>query len=163
MSCLLGGSMVGLIVTSSKRAYATCCVTLVCCTQSPWPCSRPQLTCTSTGDTQTFKGSSGSVSVGSLGPCEQKILFEPSEGLWWVWSLILNVICPSTIFQGLFLWCEVSFFGGIQHSPVNSCSSVSCNFGVIPGVDECMFFYSTILFPVLIGMLLLFYNCKFIF
>ena len=32
---LLGGSMVGLIVTSSKKAYATCCVTQVCSTQSP--------------------------------------------------------------------------------------------------------------------------------
>ena len=27
--------------------------TQVCCTQSPCPCSRPLLTCTSTGDTQT--------------------------------------------------------------------------------------------------------------
>ena len=29
------------------------CHTQVCCTQSPCPCSSPQLTCTSTGDTQT--------------------------------------------------------------------------------------------------------------
>ena len=29
------------------------CHTQVCCTQSPWPCGRPLLTCTSTGDTQT--------------------------------------------------------------------------------------------------------------
>ena len=29
------------------------CHTQVCCTQSPCPCSRPLLTCTSTGDTQT--------------------------------------------------------------------------------------------------------------
>ena len=55
------------------------------------------------------------------------------------------------------------FFGGIQHSPVDGCSSVSCNFGVIPGEDEYTFFYSTILFSILIGMFLLFYNCKFIF
>ena len=43
------GSMVGLIATSTKRA---CAIPLqVCCTQSP--CSRPLLTCTSTGGTQT--------------------------------------------------------------------------------------------------------------
>ena len=29
------------------------CHTQVCCTQSPCPCGRPLLTCTSTGDTQT--------------------------------------------------------------------------------------------------------------
>ena len=44
----------------------------------------------STGDTQTLKGKSGSVSVGS--PGVHKILFEPSEHVWWVWDLILNVI-----------------------------------------------------------------------
>ena len=60
----------------------------------PWPCSRPLLTYTSTGDTQTLKGRSGSVSVGSLAPDAHKILFEPSEHLWWACSLILNVILP---------------------------------------------------------------------
>ena len=48
---LLGGSMLGLVVTSFKRAYVTCCVTQVCCTQSPCPCSRSLLTLVSTGDT----------------------------------------------------------------------------------------------------------------
>ena len=43
------------------------CHTEVCCPQSPCPCSRTWLTCTSTGNTQTFKGRSGSVSVGSSG------------------------------------------------------------------------------------------------
>ena len=56
---------------------------------SPW---QSLLTCASTGDTQTLKGSSGSVSMGSLGPSAHKILFEPSEHLWRVWGLILNVI-----------------------------------------------------------------------
>ena len=41
------------------------CHTQVCCTQSPCPCGRPLLTHTSTGDTQTLTGRSGSVSVGS--------------------------------------------------------------------------------------------------
>ena len=70
-----GGSMVGLIMTSSKRAYATRCVTQVCCTQNPYPCGRPLLTCASVGDTQTLKGRSGSVSLGSLGPSAHKVLF----------------------------------------------------------------------------------------
>ena len=68
------------------------CHTQVCCTQSPCPCGRPLLTCTFTGDTQTLKGRSGSVSVGS--PGAYKILFEPSKHLWQVWGLILNVILP---------------------------------------------------------------------
>ena len=34
----------------------------------------------------------------------------------------------------------VSFFGGIQHSPVDGYSAASCNFGVLAGADEHMFF-----------------------
>ena len=39
----------------------------------------------------------------------------------------------STVLLGRFLcpWTWVSFFGGIQHSPVNGCSAASCNFGVL--------------------------------
>ena len=77
---LLGSAMVGLMVTSSKRAYATLCVTQVCCKQGPCPHGRPLLTCASTGDTQTLKGRSGSVSVGSLGPGTLKVLFRKSLG-----------------------------------------------------------------------------------
>ena len=36
--------------------------------------------------------------------------------------------------------CGVSFFGGIQHSPVNGCSAMSGNFGVLTGEGECMFY-----------------------
>ena len=51
-SCVHSGSaMVGLMATSSKRAYAI--PRSVCCTQSPCPCGRPLLTCSSTADTQT--------------------------------------------------------------------------------------------------------------
>ena len=39
----------------------------------------------------------------------------------------------------------VSFFGGIQHSPVDGCSAESCNFGVLPGEDEHTSFHSSIL------------------
>ena len=49
---LFGDSMVGLMATSSKRAYATGCVKHVCCTQSPCPCRRPLLTHTFAEDTQ---------------------------------------------------------------------------------------------------------------
>ena len=38
----------------------------------------------------------------------------------------------------------VSFFGGIQHFPVDGCSAASCNFGVFSGEDECTPFYSAI-------------------
>ena len=72
---LLGGSMVGLMATSSKRIYATRHGSQVCYIQSPCPHSRPLLTCASAGNTQTLKGRSGSVSVESLGPGAHKVLF----------------------------------------------------------------------------------------
>ena len=148
--------MVGLIATSSKRAFATRCATRVCCDQSPCPCGWPLLTRVSTGDTQTLKGRSGSVSVGSLGPGMHKVLFEPSECLWWVWNLILNVTSPlllSCLGFSFALGCGVSFFGGIQHSPVSGCSAVSCNFAVLTGEDKHMPFYSAIFnFCLLLGI-----------
>ena len=63
----------------------------VCCTQSPCPCGRPLLTHTSIGDTHiqfwlNLCGVSGSW-------CTQG-LFEPSQHLWRLWGLILNVILP---------------------------------------------------------------------
>ena len=73
-----GSSMVGLMVTSSKRAYAipksaAPSHTQVCCTQSPCPRVSPLLTRTSSGDAH----SSVSVSVGSLGPGVHKICLSP--------------------------------------------------------------------------------------
>ena len=56
------------------------CHLQVCCTQSPCPYSRPLLTHTSAGDTQTLKVTSGSVSVGS--PVVHKVLSESSKCLW---------------------------------------------------------------------------------
>ena len=79
-----------------------------------------------------------------------EVLFEPSEHLWWVWCLILNVILPllSSCWGFAFaLGRGVSSFGGIPHSPVDGCSAASCNFGVLAGGDECTSFYSTIFFP----------------
>ena len=121
------------------------CHTLNCCIQSPCTCGRPLLTLTSTGDTQTLQGRSGSVSVGSSGV--HKVLFEPSERLWQVWSLILNTISPLlSSCQGFSfaLGHGVSFFGGIQNTPVDCCSAASCDFGVLTGEEKRMSFYSAI-------------------
>ena len=107
------------------------CHTQDCCIQSPCPYGRPLLTRTSTGDIQILKGTSGSVFVGS--PGVHKVLFEPSKRLWCVWDLILNVISPLLPSCWGFSFapeCGLSFFGGIQHSSVDGCSAVSCNFGV---------------------------------
>ena len=138
------------MVTFYKRAYPTHYMTQIWCSQSPYPHSRSLLTHASTGDTQTLKGRSGSLSVGSLGPGVHKVLFEPSEHLWWVWGFILNVILPllpSCWGFSFALGCGFFFFffGGIQHSPVDGCSAVSCNFGVLSGEDEHTSLYSTIL------------------
>ena len=83
---------------------------------SPCPCGRPLLNHTSAGDTQTLKDRSTSVSVGS--PGVHKVLFEPSEHLWWVWGLILNAILPLLpSCWGFFFALEpgLSFFGGIGY------------------------------------------------
>ena len=100
MCHLLRGSMVWLMVTSSKKAYALCCMTQVCCGQSPCPCGRPLLTSASTRGTQRqvwlrLCGVSG---------------FWCAQGFVWAlqasllgWGLILNVIMPSYILLGLLL------------------------------------------------------------
>ena len=62
---LLGGSVVDL----------THCAFQVCCSQSPCPRGRLLLACASAGGTQTLKGRSDSVSVGSLGPGVQFFCF----------------------------------------------------------------------------------------
>ena len=49
------------------------------------------------------------------------------------------------------LGCGISFFGGLQHSPVDGCSVVSCNSGILTGEDKRTSFYSTIL--VCIGLI----------
>ena len=75
------------------------CHAQVDCTQSPCPCSSPLPTRTSSGDTQTqfclsLCGVSGSW-------CSQSS-FEPSEHLWRVWGLILNVVSPPYHLAGAF-------------------------------------------------------------
>ena len=57
------------------------CHTQVCCTQSPCRCGSPLLTCTFSGDTQTLKGKSGSVSGGGGSPGTCNVLFEHCKHL----------------------------------------------------------------------------------
>ena len=124
MGHLLGSSMVGLLATSSKTAYATRWVTQVCCSQSLSPHGRPLLTHASPGDTRTLKGRSGSVSVGSLGPGAPKVSFEPSKHLWQVWALILNVIMPLLpllSFGGFSFALGYGFFFFFWWDPTFSC------------------------------------------
>ena len=149
---LLGGSVVVLMVTSSKRTYAARHTSQVGCSQSPCPCGRPLLTPASTGDPQTLKGRPGSVSCG--GHCSfpwilmhTRALSAPSQHLWQVWGLILNAvspILPSCSGFSFVLGCGVSFLGGIQRSPIDGCPAASCDFGVL-AEDELTSFYSTIL------------------
>ena len=111
--CKFWGLYGGLMVTSSKRAFA---IPQVCCTQSPCPWSSPLLTHTSSGDTQmqfwlTLYGVSGFW-------CAQG-MFEPSEHLWRVWGLILNMISPL-----LPSWWGVSFAFGCGVSPQSLCGTV---------------------------------------
>ena len=77
--------------------------------------------------------------MGSFGV--HKVLFESSEHLWQVWSLILNMISPLLpSFWGFSfaLGCGVSFIGGIQHSPADGSSAATYNFGVLTGEDELL-------------------------
>ena len=65
------------------------CHTPVYCTHSACHCSSPLLTCTSSGDTQTQVCLSLCRVPGSW--CTQG-MFQPSQYLWQVWDLILNLI-----------------------------------------------------------------------
>ena len=103
----------------------------------------PLLTCTFAGNTQTQFWLN---LCGVLGSWCVKHLFEPSKRLWW--GLILNMISPLLPSSWMVLFAlgyELTFFGGIQHSPVDGCSAASCNCRVLTGEDECMSFYSAML------------------
>ena len=109
----------GVMAISSKRAYITPRSTE---SRAPAPVAGH---CWSVPPQETLKPRSGSVSAGSLGPGAQG-LFEPPKCLWWVWGLILNAISPLLPPCWGFSFaqrCGVSFLGGLQHSPVNSCSA----------------------------------------
>ena len=60
-----------------------------------------------------------------------EVLFEPSEHLWWVWGLILNVmspLLPSCWGFSFALGRGICSSGGIPLSTVDGCSAASCNF-----------------------------------
>ena len=71
-SCIISSSsMVGLMVTSSKRAYA---IQRSASPRAPAPVAGD---CCPVPPQETLKHSSGSVSVGSLGPGAHKVCFSP--------------------------------------------------------------------------------------
>ena len=118
------------------------CHTQVCCTQSPCPEAGH---CWPLPPQETFKHSSGSVSVGSLGPGGHKVCLSPLC-VWWVWGLILNVILPLWLSCWSFsfaLGYGVSFFW--WDPTFDDCPVTSCNFGVLAGEAEHTSFYSNIL------------------
>ena len=132
--------MVGLMTTSSKRSMAYA-IPKSAAPRAHVPAADHQRP---TPPQETFKHSSLSLYGVRGSRCTQG-LFEPSERLWWEWGWILNVNLPFLpscwgFFFALGRVVVVSFCGGIQHFPVNCCSSVSCNFGVLTGEDECMSF-----------------------
>ena len=59
-------------------------------------------------------------------------------------NAILSLL-PSCWVFSFALGHGVSFFGGIQHSPVSGYSAMSCNFGILSGEDGHTSFYSVIL------------------
>ena len=129
MGVLLGGSMVGLMATSSKRAYATGLLHA-----EPLPLQQ------ATADPYLHRRHSNTQGQVWFSLCGV-------SGSWcaqgFVWAFRASPVSMefaskhdftlSTVLLGRFLcpWTWVSFFGGIQHSPVDGCSAASCNFGVL--------------------------------
>ena len=115
------------------------CHTQVYCTQSPWLAAGH---CWPKPSQETLKHGSSSVSVGSPGPGAHKICA--------LWASLAGILfdskhdfTPPTILPcfSFILGCQVSFFGGIQRSPVDGCLAASCNFGVLVE-NESTSFYS---------------------
>ena len=52
--------------------------------------------------------------------------------------LLRFLLCP-------WMW-DIFFFAGIQHSLVDGCSAMRCNFGLLMGEDECTSFFFAILY-----------------
>ena len=140
VGCLPSGSVVGL----------TYCTSQVCCSQRPCPCSRPLLIHASAGDTQTLKGRSDLVSCGVLGSwCTWGFASALQVSLVGVGFDFRCDFASPTIFVLLLCpWAWGVFFGGVQHSPIDGCSAVTCNFGFLTE-DESTSFYSTIFLEVL--------------
>ena len=100
-----GGSMVGLMVTSSKRAYA---IPRSTAHRAPAPAA---VHCWPVPSQETPKHSFAlSLCEVSVSWCVQG-MFEPSEHLWWVWGLVLNTtstLLPSCWVFSFALGCGIS-------------------------------------------------------
>ena len=141
-SCVSSGSsMVGLIVTSFKRAYA---ISRSAAPRVPipelghsWPIPLQEI----------LRHNSGSVFVGSLGPGVHKVCLNPWASVEGMGFDSKHDFTPPTVFLGLLIcpWTWGIFLVGSNISPVNHCIAASCNFGVLAGEDEHMSFYSAIL------------------
>ena len=143
--------MAGLMVTFSKRAYVTCWVTQVGCSQSPLPTTGHFWPVPLQETLNTPRQVWLSLCEASLAWCTQGF----------VWALRVSLVgmgfdskcdCASpTILLGFFfaLGLGVSFFGGIQHSLVDGCSAASWNFEVLTGEDGCTSFYSAVFFLII--------------
>ena len=149
---LLGGSIVGLTMTSSKRTYATCHTSEDYSCQSPvprarhrWPMlpketlkhSKTGLAQSTVGVTVCFTGSlctHGFVCV--LGATLAGMRFDSKCDC-----------TPPTVLLWLFLypwtWVIVSWW--IPTLPVHDCSALNWDFSVVSREDEQRSFYSTIL------------------
>lgn len=113
--CLLGGSVVGLMVTPlSKRTYATHSTSSVCCSQSPCPQAGH---CWPVPQQETLKlnGRSSSVSCGVSGSCCAQCflwaLRASLAGMGFDWKCDFT---PPTVLLGLLLCLgyRLSFSGG---------------------------------------------------
>ena len=100
--------------------YQGLCHTQVCCTQSPWPCSRPLLTRTSPRDTQTQFW---------LSLCGLDVHFVPFPGLSSSGDQVLgertvsggpNVLITSPVLAARFPWCAMRAPSQVCHmSPLD--------------------------------------------
>ena len=115
MGHLLSGCMVGLMVTSFKRIYATCSSSQACWSFGA-PHTEPLSHCWPVLPQETLKHSKSGLAqslVVSLSPGVQEVLFEPSKHIWWVWGLIPNMISPllpSCWFSSFAIGLGVFFF-----------------------------------------------------
>ena len=136
---------------SSKRTYATCCTSHICCSQNPCPHGRPLLTHGSAGDIQMFKGRSGSVSCRVSGSwCTRSFVWALQASLVGMGFESKHDFALPTILLGLLL-CPWMWSICFWWDPTFSCQwlfSGFCNFGVLEGEDEYISFYSTILWLV---------------
>ena len=144
MTCLPSSSIMGLMATSFKRTHATHCASQDCCCHSLCPRARPPLTHASVGDSQTLMGRSVPVSCG--GHCSFLLVLVYTRFCLCPPSVSGGYDCtPPTILLWLLLcpWSWDIFFWWFQHSPVNGCSAVPCNFVVLAGEGDHTSFYST--------------------